>query len=154
MSDCSQAVSLCKKNLEKSGLTGCNPVSYLMESKLKLAKDEEGVPCDPTEFRSIIGGLRYLTHTRPHISFAVGIVSRYMERPTILHKQALKHILRYVQGTINYGVVYEKNEDEPTIMRYSYSDLAGVFDDKKSTTGMVFYVNGSLITWASQKQKV
>lgn len=57
----------------------CNPSKYPMEPKLQLSKDEEGTPVNTTEYRSLIGSLRYLTHTRPDISFAVGMVSRYME---------------------------------------------------------------------------
>ncbi|XP_074373449.1 secreted RxLR effector protein 161-like [Apium graveolens] len=74
----------------------------------------------------MIGGLRYLVHTRPDIAFAVGIVSRFMEHPTIMHMNAAKRIL---------------------------SDLDGNIVDRKSTGGVTFYLNDSLITWISQKQK-
>lgn len=81
--------------LEKAGMADCNPSKYPMEPKLELRKDEQGDPVNPTEYRSIVGGLRYLTHTRPDIMYAVGFVSRFMERPTGQHLQAVKHILRY-----------------------------------------------------------
>lgn len=70
-----------------------------MEQKLQLDKDG-GQLVNPTEYRCIVGSLRFLTHTRPDISFAVGVVSRFMEKPTGKHQMALKHILRYSQGTI------------------------------------------------------
>ena len=60
----------------------------------------------PHSIKSMVGGLRYLVHTRPDISYAVGVVSRYMERPTIMHQNAVKRILRYIKGTLQFGLVY------------------------------------------------
>ena len=68
-----------------------------------------------------------------------------MERPTILHQKVVKHILRYVKGTVHYGLVYPRRSSEMVITGYSDSDLAGDMDDRKSTRGMVFYLNDSLI---------
>ncbi|GKB16092.1 zinc finger, CCHC-type containing protein [Tanacetum coccineum] len=141
-----------KNLLIKTRMLDCNPTKSPMEHKLKLLK-EEGELVNPTEYRSIVGGLRYLTHTRPDISFAVGIVSRFMEKPTVKHLQAVKRILRYVKGTLGYGLKYSKGEKNITLTGYTDSDLANDVNDRKSTGGMVFYVNGNLITWASQKQR-
>lgn len=142
-----------KKVLEKAGLLGCNSVKYPMEPKVQLHKDENGKAVDPTQFKSMVGGLRYLVHTRPDLAFSVGVVSRFMERPTTLHLNAVKRILRYVQGTLNYGLVYTKARGDYLLTGFSDSDLAGNVDDRKSTGGMAFYLNESLITWVSQKQR-
>ncbi|KAI3510533.1 hypothetical protein L1887_17599 [Cichorium endivia] len=142
-----------KNILEKAGMAECNSCKYPMEPKLELTKDEEGDPVNPTEYRSIIGGLRYLTHTRPDIVYAVGIVSRFMERPTVKHLQAVKHILRYIKGTVDYGLVYTRGSDEKDVTRYTDSDLARDVNDRRSTSGMAFYLNENLVTWASQKQR-
>ena len=142
-----------KKLLEKAGLSSCNAVKYPMEANIPLSKDEEGKAINPTIFRSLIGGLRYLVHTRPDIAYSVGVVSRYMERPTTLHMNAVKRILRYVKGTVNYGLIYEQGTGNYLLSGYSDSDLAGCVEDRKSTGGMVFYLNDSLITWVSQKQR-
>lgn len=104
-------------------------------------------------FKSMIGGLRYLVHTRPDIAYAVGIVSRYMEHPTKLHLNAVKRIMRYVQGTIQFGLVYSQVGGNNVLTGYSDSDLAGHLDDRRSTGGMVFYLNESVVTWVSQKQR-
>ncbi|XP_074325473.1 secreted RxLR effector protein 161-like [Apium graveolens] len=101
----------------------------------------------------MIGGLRYLVHTRPDLAYSVGILSRFMDRPTQLHQGAVKRILRYVKGTIDFGLVYSQDSDNEVLIGYSDSDLAGNIEDRKSTGGMVFYLNKSLITWTSQKQK-
>ncbi|GKE11221.1 putative RNA-directed DNA polymerase [Tanacetum coccineum] len=125
-----------KNILVKTRMIDCNPTKSPMEHKLKLTKD-------------------YLTHTRPDISFAVGVVSRFMEKPTEQHLQAVKRILRYVKGTLDYGLTYTKRgKAKETITGYSDSDLVNDVNDRKSTGGMAFYVNGNLVTWASQKQRV
>lgn len=84
-------------------MKGCNPTKYPRDPKEQLVKDEGGKVVNATEFKSMVGGLRYLVHTRLDIAYSVGIVSRFMERPTILHQNAAKRILRYVQGTNNSG---------------------------------------------------
>ncbi|XP_074342841.1 secreted RxLR effector protein 161-like [Apium graveolens] len=124
-----------------------------MDPKEILNKDADGKPVDSTVFKSLVGGLRYLVHTRPDIAYSVGIVSRYMERPTVQHLNAAKRILRYIKRTLNFGLVYSKNGENTLLMGYSHSDLAGHVDDRKSTGGMAFYLNENLITWVSQKQK-
>lgn len=70
---------------------------------------------NPTEYRRIVGILRYLTHTCLDLSFAISVVSRFMERPTTKHLYAVKGILRYVKGTLDYGLVYSKGKDENKI---------------------------------------
>lgn len=131
----------------------CNPTKYLKDPKEVLHKDEKGVLVNASEFKSLIGGLRYLVHTRPDLAYSVGMISRFMEKPTVLHQNAAKCILRYVKGTIDLGLVYTKNSQENVLMGYSDNDLAGHVDDTKSRGGMAFYLNESLITWVSQKQR-
>lgn len=142
-----------KKLLEKHGMGECNPVKYPMELKIQMHKDEGGKLVNSTEFKSLIGGLRYLVHTRPDIAYSVGVVSRFMEKPTTLHLNAAKRILRYVRGTLEYGLVYNEGKGDYLLSGFSDSDLAGNFEDRKSTGGMAFYLNESLITWVSQKQR-
>lgn len=135
-------------------MTGCNPVHVPMEPRLKLSKVSSNPPVDTTLYRSIVGSLRYLVHTRPDITFAVGYVSRFMESPTTEHWSAVKHILRYIAGTLNYGCRYGRNIAEAKLVGYSDADMAGDIDDRKSTTGVVFLLGGSPVSWQSQKQKV
>ena len=84
-------------------MIGCNPSSTPMESRLKLLKESTTPPVDATAYRSIVGGLRYLLHKRPDMSFSVGYVSRFMEAPTEEHQAAVKRILRYVARTAALG---------------------------------------------------
>ncbi|KAL8093109.1 hypothetical protein AgCh_035123 [Apium graveolens] len=142
-----------RKLLEKAGMSDCNPTKFLMDPKLHITKDEGGEAVNLIEYKSIVGSLRYLVHTRPDIAFAVGIVSRFMEHPTVTHLNSVKRILRYVKGTLEFGLVYTQRSGNNFLTCYSDNDLAGYIEDMKSTGGMVFYLNESLITWVSQKQK-
>ena len=76
-----------------------------MEEQLKLTKASTTVKVDATLYQSIVGGLRYLVHTRPDIAFAVGYVSRFMEDPREDHWAAVKQLLRYVKGTVDQGII-------------------------------------------------
>lgn len=124
-----------------------------MEVKVQLDKDEKGKPVNSTMFKSLVGGLRYLVHTRPDIAFSVGIVSQFMERPTVLHLNAVKRIIRYIKGTLEFGLNYVRGSGSYLLSGYSDSDMAGNVDDRKSPIGVAFYLNESLITWVSQKQR-
>jgi hypothetical protein len=64
---------------------------------------------DPTFYCQIVGKLIFLTITRPDLAFAVSIVSRYMAQPQQAHLELVRHILRYVKKTSNYGILYRKN---------------------------------------------
>jgi hypothetical protein len=155
----SDGISLCQssyaeKLLEKSGMKGCNSVQTPMEARLHLSKESKSPGIDATQYRSMVGSLRYLIHTRPDITYSVGIVSRFMESPTSEHLAAVKHILRYVSGTLNLGVKYRRGEENLCLTGFSDSDMAGDIDDRKSTSGILFYLGTSPVTWVTQKQKV
>lgn len=93
----------------------------------------------------------YLTHTRPDISHSVGVISRFMQTPTKQHMGAAKRILRYVAGTTSYGLWY-KSVENPSLIGYSDSDWAGSLDDRRSTSGQVFFYGDNAICWNSKKQ--
>ncbi|XP_014503366.1 uncharacterized protein LOC106763714 [Vigna radiata var. radiata] len=75
---------------------------------VKLEKDPEEEAVDPTEYRRMVGSLRYLCNTRPYISYSVGVVNRYMQNPRVSHLNAIKRILIYLKGTTKYGIVLPK----------------------------------------------
>ncbi|XP_039054992.1 uncharacterized mitochondrial protein AtMg00810-like [Hibiscus syriacus] len=123
-----------RKVLDKCGMKDCNPSKIPMEPRLKLSKESTIPPVDTTLYRSIVGSLRYLLHTHPDLAFSVVMVSRYMEKPTTEYMATVKHILRYVKGTLNLGCVYEKKVGSLELIGYSDSDLAGDTNDRKSTS--------------------
>jgi hypothetical protein len=75
-----------KRIVELAGLTDCNAALTPMEERLKLSRDSTTEEVDATQYRCLIGSLRYLTHTRPDLAFSVGYVSRFMQQPTTEHQ--------------------------------------------------------------------
>ncbi|PKU77377.1 putative mitochondrial protein [Dendrobium catenatum] len=147
-----------KEILKKFNMNDYKPISTPMECGGKLSKKENNEIVNPeivnpTFFKSLVGSLRYLTCTRPDILYAVGIVSRYMEVPTTTHLKAAKRILRYIKGTIDFGLFYSSSNDFK-LVGYSDSDWAGDLDERKSTTGFVFYIGDTIFTWMSKKQPI
>ncbi|CAI0432185.1 unnamed protein product [Linum tenue] len=86
--------------------------------------------------------------------YSVCLLSRFMESPTRQHLLAVKRILRYLKGTAVYGIWYKRFEEEDQLLGYTDSDYAGDLDDRKSTSGYVFFLAGGAISWSSKKQPV
>ena len=142
------------KILDSAGMRGCNPCATPMEARLKLSKSSAAPAVDQTMYRSIVGSLRYLVNSRPDLAYSVGYISRFMEKPTTEHLAAVKRVLRYVAGTLNFGCQYKRKTGDLQLRAFSDSDHAGDVDTRKSTTGVFFFLGENLITWQSQKQKV
>ena len=143
------------KIVEEAGMSQCNSVQTPMEAGLKLFKAETEEEIDATGFRRNVGCLRYLLHTRPDLAYSVGVLSRYMHSPRASHGAAMKQCLRYLQGTASLGLTFRRVASKmPRLIGYSDSSYNTCPDDGKSTTGHIFYLGESPITWCSQKQDV
>ncbi|KAM0824008.1 hypothetical protein ACQ4PT_016362 [Festuca glaucescens] len=143
-----------KRIVELAGLTECNPALTPMEERLKLSRDSTTEEVDATQYRRLVGSLRYLAHTRPDLAFSVGYVSRFMERPTTEHLQAVKRIIRYIAGTLDHGLHYPRCPGAAHFVGYSDSDHAGDIDTSKSTSGILVFLGKCLVSWQSIKQQV
>ena len=141
------------KILEEAGMSSCNSTSVPMDINVKLSKATHERGINERDYRRSIGCLRYLLHTRPDLSYSVGILSRYMQEPKESHGAALKQVLRYLQGTCSLGLVYSRSL-KPEITGYSDSSHNVDEDDGRSTHGHIFYLDDSPITWCSQKQEI
>ena len=99
-----------------------------MSSSTKLNIDSSGVEVSPTLYRSIIGSLLYLITSRPDIAFSVGVCARYQAAPRESHLTAVKRIIRYVNGTLDYGL-WNSKDSNACLAGYSDADWAGSVDD-------------------------
>ncbi|KAL7083944.1 hypothetical protein ACP275_14G193700 [Erythranthe tilingii] len=140
------------KNLVKRfGLESAKTVRTPMGTNDKLSRQLDATAVDPTLYRSMIGSLLYLTSSRPDICYSVGVCARYQSNPKECHLSAVKRIIRYVSGTIDFGIWYSMDTNT-TLAGFSDADWAGDADDRKSTTGGCFYLGNNLVSWYSKKQ--
>jgi Reverse transcriptase (RNA-dependent DNA polymerase) len=136
----------------ETGMLGCRPAISPINQKFKLSA-EVGEPVDRERYQRLVGRLIYLNHTRPDISFAVSVVSRYMHDPREGHMDAVYQILRYLKNAPRKGLIFRKNE-HLNIEGYCDSDWASCSDDMKSTSGYCMFIEGNLVSWKSKKQTV
>ncbi|KAG6433701.1 hypothetical protein SASPL_105316 [Salvia splendens] len=139
--------------LKRFNMTNCKAAITPMNLNEKLQLKGGTEEANAASFRSLVGGLIYLTHMRPHIAFVVGMVSRFMHNPTRQHFGPAKRILRYVAGTQSFGIWYS-NVAEFELVGFTDSDWAGSVDDRRSTSGFVFNLGSGAVTWSSKKQGV
>ncbi|GJT38694.1 ribonuclease H-like domain, reverse transcriptase, RNA-dependent DNA polymerase [Tanacetum coccineum] len=139
------------KILKEAGMIDCNETLIPMDPGTRLTKITEGTMVNSTEYRSLIGCLRYLLHTRPDLSYSVGLLSRFMQEPREQHMKAIRQVLRYVKGTKDHGITYKHNGGNK-IHGYSDSSYGVNTTEGKGTTGIIFYYGESPISWSTQKQ--
>lgn len=121
----------CLEILEHAGMTDCKPCSTPVDTNAKLSAIVGAPVADPTDYRSLVGALQYLSFTRPSISYAVQQICLHMHDPHEPHLAALKRILRYVRGTIDF-VVHLRRSTTVDLIAYSDADWAGCPDTRKS----------------------
>lgn len=142
-----------KSLLDKFEMSDCNPVSTPFESKVDYSKLNDDVyyesPC-----RQAIGCLMYLMIcTRPDLSISVNLLSRYMTKNNLELWRCIKRIFRYLKGTINLRLTYNRTEYNDIITGFVDSDWGGDLIDRKSTTGFLFKLyDNCTITWNTRRQ--
>ncbi|KAL0452911.1 UNVERIFIED_CONTAM: Retrovirus-related Pol polyprotein from transposon TNT 1-94 [Sesamum latifolium] len=129
----------------------CKPISTPVEPHAKMCAHEGQDLEDATMYQKLVGSLIYLILTRPDISFAVGVMSRYMKNPKKSHLVVVCLILRYVKGTLGYGIIFKKGEDYK-LVGYCDADYAGDHDTRRSTTSYVFMLWSGAVSWYSKRQ--
>jgi hypothetical protein len=152
-------ITLCqsayaRKLLDRTCMTSCNPSSTLMEARLQLVKKSSEGLVNANEYRSVVGALWYLVHTRQDLAHSVSFVNQFMAEPHEDHLAVVKMILCYVAGTQEHGVRYARGRAEDlTLLGFSDSDHVGDVEDSQSISGILFYLGQIPISWQSQKQK-
>jgi histone deacetylase 1/2 len=139
--------------LARVGMLKCKPSATPLSTSEKLSKYEGNTldQGDSTRYRSIVGGLQYLTLTRPDLAFSVNKVCQFLHSPTTVHWTAVKRILRYIMHTLGIGLRIRKS-NSTLVSAFSDADWAGSIDDRRSTGGFAIYLGSNLISWSARKQ--
>ncbi|XP_070682523.1 uncharacterized protein [Malus domestica] len=142
-----------KDVLHKVAMDNCKSTSIPSKPHTQILAGEGTALSDPSHYRSIVGALQYLTFTRLDIAHLVNMICQFMAQPTDLYMFLVKRILRYIQGTIGYGLQYTKSK-EFNITAYSDSDWGADINTRRSITCFVFYLGVNPISWQSKKQSI
>ena len=137
--------------LERAKMTECKPCSTPVDKNPKVAADGGVLVADASDYRSLAGALQYLTFTRPDIAYAVQQVCLHMHDPREPHLVALKRILRYLQGTLDLGLLLRPSTSSDLVV-YTDADWVGCPDTRKSTSGYAVFLGDNLISWSSKRQ--
>jgi hypothetical protein len=139
--------------LKKFRMIDCKsmPTRMLMNLKKLSESSSDSGEIDPHLYKQLIGSLMYLVNTRPEICYAVSIFSQFMSQLRQTHWIAGKHVLRYLQGTVDYGLRYASGVDM-ILHGYTDADWVGSAVDRKSTYGGCFTLGSAMVSWCSRKQ--
>lgn len=138
--------------LKRFNMHECNKVATPADTNAILydLKNDETILFP---YREAVGSLMYLAvSTRPDISYAVGLVSRFLENPSMAHVNAVKRILKYIKGTSTYGIFFQNNKNL-VLYAYSDADFAGCVNTRRSTTGYLLQIGSAIVSWSSERQK-
>ena len=144
------------KILEAYGCSSCSTVSTPADGQ--LAKTTASITQEETLFmrdknyRALVGSLLYLLFTRPDITFAVNQLTRHLSDPRPHHWTAAIRVLKYLQGTKSFALVFTKTSEPIPITGYSDADWAGDTKTRRSTTGYVFTIGGTAFSWRTKLQ--
>jgi hypothetical protein len=142
--------------LERAGMLDCNPAPTPCQAGIVFTKTdcpETPNPESSTDFRRLIALANFISNwTRPDITFTVNKLCKYMSNPGPVHWQALKHLLRYLKGTLHLGLFYNFGAESEVKGLHGYTDAsyADCPDTSKSTIGYVFYYGGAILSWYSK----
>jgi histone deacetylase 1/2 len=139
--------------LRRVGLLKCKSADTPMSATTKLFPADSSFLSeeDATTYRSIVGGLQYLTLTRPDLSFAINRVCQFLHSPTEEHWAAVKRILRYINGTLDHGLLLRPSVSS-SLSVFSDADWAGDVGDRRSTGGYALFFGNNLVAWSARKQ--
>ena len=164
-----QSISLTQRTfsaelLRKWRMTECNEVSTPSTTSDGLESDHD-LPLTSVsvkQYRSLIGALMYLSvNTRPDLAYTVSALAQHVNNPGEIHWSCAKKVLRYLKGTLNYGITYTKAGecthesllDDINLHGYADASYANNKKDRKSRSAYIFFLNSGPITWCSRRQR-
>ena len=134
--------------LTKTRMIGATPIAISCFTSFQLSQYDGTLLENATMYRSTVGALQYLTISRPEIAFVISKVNQFMHKSTDLHWKASKRLLRYLKGTMHYGL-FITLASQLDLVAYSDVDWASNPDDRKSTSGCCIYLGSSLVSWGA-----
>eukprot|EP00253_Pinus_taeda_P002005 PITA_02005 len=137
--------------LEKFRMDQCKPAPVPLQQNIKLQCEYGSKAADATLCRQLVGSLIYLTTTRPDLTYVVIVLSQFMSKPLEGHWNAMKIVLRYLQGIVDYNIIYTDSSDV-RLAGFADLDWERNVDDRRSITGYAFSLGSTVITWSSKKQ--
>jgi hypothetical protein len=147
---CLSQAHYVEKLLKKFNSFDVDPVRTPYDPSIHLRKNN-GDPVSQSEYAKIIGSVMFLmNYTRPDIAYSVSRLSRYTHNPSHEHWDALKRLLRYLKGTMDWSLHYSKF---PGVLEgYCDANWVSGNDEINSTSGYVFTLGGGAVSWKSCKQ--
>jgi hypothetical protein len=139
----------------------CNPVSTPMDPSVNLmTTTDTDVKVDSGHYQQYVGELMFAAiATRPDIMYAVSQLSSFNSNPCQRHLAAAKHVLRYLKGTIMFGIIYRRQKATSgprgfwsNEVGYSDADWGRDLNSRRSTTGVIVLLNDAVVVWKSCKQ--
>jgi hypothetical protein len=140
-----------KEVLKRFKMDQCKYSIFPMQQNVKLSCEDGSKEVNGTMYRQMVGSLNYLTSTRPDIGYSVSVLSQFMVKPQESHWNEAKAVLRYLKGTLDYGIKYT-NAFDVELISYSDSDRDGNPYDRRSTTGYAFGIGSGVVSWSSKKE--
>jgi hypothetical protein len=137
--------------LSKYGMVGCKPISVPLNQNGKLSADAGEVLEDAIMYMKIVGNLIYMMIIGPDLKYIVGLESQFMQVPRKPHLDGVRHTLRYVSATADYGLFYEAST-KLQVHGYIDANWASSISDRRSTSGFMFSFGSAAVTWSSKKQ--
>jgi hypothetical protein len=137
--------------LKRFKMDQCKSSTIPIQQNVKLSCDDGSKEVNGTVYRQMVGSLNYLTTTRHDIAYSMSVLSQFMEKPHEIHWNAAKEILKYLKGTLDYGIKYTDASDIE-LTGYSDSDWDGNLDDQRSTIGYAVGIGYGVVSWSSKKQ--
>lgn len=131
------------KILKRFRMQDCRSMATPMITNWKKIDASKDKDVDTTLYRQLIESLMYLVNTRPDICYAVNTLSQFMVELKRVHWAAAKHVLRYIQGTVDYGLLYTRSKDI-RLSGFTDADWAGSSMDRKSTSGYCFNIGSRM----------
>lgn len=144
---------LIKKVINHFNMNQCKPAQIPIQHKLNLKTTEHKNFKLP--YKELIGSLMYIMlGTRPDLCYSVNYFSQFQNCYNENHWQHLKHVLRYLQETKNFGLKFVKIKQYLNVSAFVDADFANDENDRKSITGFLIKLGGNAIFWKSKKQGI